>query len=146
MTRLALLPENDIANRVKAVLAEIEALKTAQAIGGDSIQRYSIQTGNAWDVILAVPAGIHTYRWRVTMAADHPDRLPYSEFEAFASWTPTGTNQSMTWSDAAEGLPYDGNRQMHVDFFNLSGEATTLKLQFVFNSGDTGTLSWVQLL
>lgn len=144
MTRIALLPENDIANRVKAVLAEIEALTTAQALGGDSIQRYSIQSGNAWDVTIAIPSGIKTYQWRVTMNSDHPERAPYSEFQVFSSYAPVGANQAVTASDAPEGLPYNGSRQMHVAFFNLSGEATTLKLQFIFNSGDSGTLSWVQ--
>jgi hypothetical protein len=57
MTRLDLAPDNQLETSLKGILRDIEQIKTAQAIGKDSLVPQIVQSDQPWDV----EAQLNTY-------------------------------------------------------------------------------------
>lgn len=142
MTRIELLPENDVVTTLKKALADIEELKQVQRLGRDSLRPQIISSANTIDFIAEQdpynpPYPFHCW-FLLTFTADN-QLNPYTRVfaEVFDMSDNPLAYSSLTLYDVFEGNynADDGvtRQQLIVD------SATPFKLKFYIQASDRGS-------
>lgn len=131
----------DVPETVESIKDTIDLFKSSQNVGSDSIQLYTSQTNNTWDVTFNVPAFADA-QWRVTFTPDIPGRF-YAEIGIDYQVT-FNTDNVYYWPDHTD--IYSETSRSFIVAKIMSFDAQTVNLKFQFRSVSPGTISWTKIV
>lgn len=139
--RLDALPENQILQTAKSILAQVDQLKNRQIVGANSLVINYTTTTDEWDVDDTVFDSTAVAHWRVTFTPDTVSR-PYAEIAFEWQVTPdTGFNGG-TFDAYPDPANVSSNDVVFlVDMSNQNFDPVNVKLKFGFRSADTGAIT-----
>ncbi len=134
------LPDNHALDVLASIGRDLDELKSAQRVGGDSLVNHHNMSGAVGDINETVPNSVTFIRWRVVFTPDHGG-TPFSQLSYDYELSPAdNTRPIQSYPDpsyiSSSGVAYI----IAFTNNNFSGDAT-LRLKLAIDSMDTGTLS-----